>query len=586
MTLLYPWAIGIGSVLLGLMVLWHILRPKSDIRIIPSLQLWRDLMPESHAYRPFHPPQPWWLLLLRTAIVALLVLAAAAPLLVTESTPQHLIIVVDTSASMGTQADGVQRIAEAQRIAQQLVAGAPAGSDVTLMRVDADVEILASREPDRTRLNQLIESLTARPVTGNLDQLAQWLSALAGRNSHIIVISDDVRLGQFDWPAPWRRIALGSMVRNDAIDDVQVDQLPAGWQVRVRVRRYGTPADSARLIEVRDAQGELIAANQVQFDADNQFVWTFALPTAIPTLQFRLDADASDALPVDDVLYWHTPDNQPIRVALQSDDGRFVPAALAILPNIQLVTDTQQADIVIVAGQALPDPPRAPMWLIDVQLEEATRINRPALQSVVLSGSESRLIRDIDVTNTQILTATVLDVPLWGQRWLTSPTGTHAYLGTYDGYPTVVFGFDVRQSDLVLRPEFPLLVRNIVEYLTPVTRQSRWQTGESIALGPSDTPPQLLSSPRNSQARIQRVGSQYVLLDATMPGLYQLSTRTLVVNLQNRVESDVVRPDSSPFVDVPVTTFGGLTLTQACIVLALLGLVGERWLAYQQRRVT
>ena len=36
MTLLYPWAIGIGSVLLGLMVLWHILRPKSDIRIISS----------------------------------------------------------------------------------------------------------------------------------------------------------------------------------------------------------------------------------------------------------------------------------------------------------------------------------------------------------------------------------------------------------------------------------------------------------------------------------------------------------------------------------------------------------------------
>jgi hypothetical protein len=400
------------------------------------------------------------------------------------------------------------------------------------------------------------------------------------------VLSDDARLGQYAWPSAWRRIAIGGAIRNDAIDDVQVDQLPDGWQVRVRIRHYGDATASTRLIEVRDAQGGLIAANQVQFDADNQFIWAFALPEPVPTLQFRLAPDAADGLASDDVVYWHTADEQPIRVVLQIDDQRFVPAALAILPNIQLVTDTQQADMLIVAGQALPMNPTAPMWLIDAQHDEPTQVDRPVLERVSLSGSESRLNRDIDVTTTQILTATVLDVPLWGQRWLTSASGTHAYLGTYKGYPTVVFGFDVRQSDLVLRPEFPLLVRNIIEYLTPVTRQSRWQTGESIPLGPSDMPPQLLSTPPDSSARIERIGSQYYLLDVVTPGLYQLSTRTLVVNLQSRVESDVVRPDQAPVVDVPNATVGGLTLTQACILGALLLLAGERWLAITQRRVT
>ena len=204
--------------------------------------------------------------------------------------------------------------------------------------------------------------------------------------------------------------------------------------------------------------------------ADNQFVWAFGLPEPVATLQFRLGVDEADALASDDVLYWHTADEQPIRIALQSDDLRFVPAALAILPNTQLVTDTQQADVLIVSRQSLPRNPTAPMWLIDAQGDTPTRVDRPTLQRVSLSGSESRLNRDIDLTSTQILTATVLDVPLWGQRWLTSVSGTHAYLGTFDGYPTVVFGFDVRQSDLVLRPEFPLLVRNIIEYLTPATR--------------------------------------------------------------------------------------------------------------------
>lgn len=586
MTLLYPWVVGVGGILLGVMVVWHILRPKSQVRIVPSLHLWRDLIPESQAYRPIHPPQPWWLLLLRMLIVAMLTLAAAAPVVVADSAPQHLILVIDTSASMATRIGPTQRIAEAQRIAQQLVASAPVGSDFTLLRVDADVAMLASRETDRTRINQLIDTLEARPVAGQLDQLSQWLSALGGRNSQIVIISDDARLEQFDWPSAWRRIALGGAAHNDAIDDVQVDQLPEGWQVRVRVRHYGEPTDTPRLIEVRDAQGVLIAANRVQFEADNQFVWAFALPEPVATLQFRLGDDERDALASDDVLYWHTADEQPIRVALQIDDQRFVPAALAILPNIQLVTDMQQADMLIVAGQALPSTPTAPMWLIDAQSDTATSVDRPSLQRISLSGRESRLNRDIDVTSTQILTTTVLDVPVWGQRWLTSSSGTHAYLGTYNGYPTVVFGFDVRESDLVLRPEFPLLVRNIVEYLTPATRQSQWQTGQSIVLGPSDTPPQVLQAPLDSLARIQLVGSQYYLIDAIIPGLYQLSTRTLVVNLQSRAESDVVRPDVPPFDALPAVIIGGVTLTQVSIMMALLLLMGERWLAMRQRRVT
>jgi hypothetical protein len=226
------------------------------------------------------------------------------------------------------------------------------------------------------------------------------------------------------------------------------------------------------------------------------------------------------------------------------------------------------------------------MWLIDAQRDNNPRVARPQLQRVALSGIESRLNRDIDVTTTQILTATVLDVPLWGQRWLTSVSGTHAYLGSYNGYPTVVFGFDVRQSDLVLRPEFPLLVRNIIEYLTPATRQARWQTGENIALGVSDSPPQLISMPPDSNARIQLVGTQYYLLDATIPGLYQLSTRTVVVNLQSRAESDVVRLDASAFVGTSTATLGGITWTQVCIVLSLCLLAGERWLAMYHRRVT
>lgn len=588
MSVAYPWALGVGGVLLGLMILWHILRPKSPVHVVPSLQLWRDLMPDAYASRPIHPPNPWWLLLVRLLIVSVLTLAAAGPIVNADTVPQHMILVVDTSASMATRQNDFQRIDYAKRYARQLIASAPVGSDITVLQVHATVEVMASRESDRTRISQVLDTLTVVPVVGNLGQLAQWIRAISGRTSMVYVLSDDKDLMQFDWPSAWQRIRIGSDVPNDAIDDVLVTQGAEEWQVRVRVRHYGPRvADATRLIEVRDTYGRLIAANRIQFDDDGVFVWEFSLIEPVSTLQLYLSSSATDALAIDDALYWHTASNRPLQVVIQSNDQRFIPAALAILPNTQVITDIQQADMVIIAGQSVADVPAKPVWLIDAQMPESTTVSLPNLERVTLSGIESRINRDIDMTRTQILTATLLDVPMWGQRWLTSQSGTHAYLGSRDGMPTVVFGFDVAQSDIVLRPEFPLLVRNILDYLTPSSQQTAWQTGQDIPLGPAPTAPQLERTPDGSDAVVEFIAGQYVLRHVLMPGVYQLDSRTIVVNMQSRNESDVARRDVPN--DESPTAYGtiwDLTLAQVFALIGGILLIGERWLALRQRRLT
>lgn len=587
MSVAHPWAIVIGGVGLGLLFLWHILRPQSPIRVVPSLQLWRELMYEAQASRPFQMPHPWWLLALRMLIVALLTLAAAGISLAMDGAPQQVILVIDTSASMATRDGDGRRIDSAKRIANQLVAAVPAGSDITLLRIDGTVEIIASRESDRVRVSQLIDSLDALPIAGDLNQLVQWVSAMSGRSSFVYVISDDIRLAEYDWPSTWRRIEVGSDARNDAIDDVQVVQSPDGWYVRLRIRHYGAHTPSPRIIEVRDGQGNLVAANQALFDDDGAFEWSFGLDTPIETLQFYLTPSTNDALASDDVYFWHAPSTKPIQVALLGDDRRFLPAALASLPNTEVITDVARADMVIMIGQLPDDMSAKPTWLIDARGTVTTTVTLPQLQRVALRGIESRLNRDIDISNSQILTATVLDVPLWGQRWITSQSGTHAYVGDREGHPTVVFGFDLRQSDLVLRPEFPLLVRNILDYLTPPSRQNQWQTGEDIVLGTSTTAIQIEQAPAQSNAYVRVVGGQYYLQNAVTPGLYQLTDRTLVVNLQSRSESNVVRSAPGMAVDsVALATIWGLTWNQLYTLLAFGLLVGERWLAIVQRRVT
>lgn len=582
------WVWWLAIPLLIAMVVWHLLRPHATRQVVPSLHLWQQLIHEQTSTRPWHPPTPWWLLLLRLLIVILLAGAAADPTVAALATPLHRIIIIDTSASMQTIEPTGSRIAQARQIAMQIVTTSPPATTFSLLTNDYQVSLRASQLSDRNYLATLINAVQAYPVAGDITNLPAWVAAMRGRTSEVFLVSDDPQLASAPWPADWRLIAVGGAAANQSIQGCTFVPGPTGWNGIIRIESDGAPFATARTVELVDQNNRLYDATTVTPRADAPVMWHVQLADPPPLLHARLTFDSQDALVSDDDCWWQKTTPTPLYVAIYPQADRFLATALQILPNVVITDNVDVADVVIQTDATMTLTRTVPLWQINLTNRVAP-VRLPVLQTRSLRGDEASLDRDITIANSQVLTASVLLPPLWAQTWLVSDAGVHGYAGRNNGVATVVFGFALTNSDLPLRSDFPLLVRNVLTYLAPARLQPSYQTGEAVVFGLAPQPlPRLQAQPAGGTARIVARAADVVLVDVTQVGAYRVNDTWIVANLLAPAESRIDRP-RAPLALVFATPWllpGGLAIGQWLLWLGLSGLCGERWLSWHMRRVT
>ena len=588
MSFIDTWVWWLGGPLIGVMVVWHVLRTRATRHPVPSLQLWQFITAEQRSRRPVTWPNPWWLFVLRLIICGLLVFAAAGPVWSAAATMPTRVLVIDTSASMRARTPQGVRIDIAKQQAQALIDTAPVATRFTIVEINATMQIRGNQLRDRADAQRIVAALTAVPVAGDMRALLPQLRALDNQRSELFVISDDAALWQTtDWPAGWQRVPIGGDAPNYYIQGVTMQYTATGWQGVVSVAIDGNAAPTPRLLEVRDVSGTLYDATYVNPRLGVPATWSFSMPVVPDVLVVALQPDAADALADDDVYWWRKPTQTPLRVYLQSLDTRFLPAALQVLPNVIRVAKIDDADIAIIDSPAtIPTDTVLPTWLINPP--QQTQASFPVLVPTTLLGDAALLAQDVDLQSTQIVTASLLTTPIWGQRWLQSSLGTHAYVGVDDGVAHVVFGFALTHTDLPLRVEFPLLVRNVLRYLAPAAVSDSMQTGRPFAVQTArtlTTPPQLMAQPIPMTARLTQINQKWYLVDITNIGAYQIDTDWYVANLLAPWESATQRDATTS----SWQTFGlqvGLSLRAWCLWLSLVLLLCERALTWWTRRVT
>ncbi|MFW5750983.1 MAG: BatA domain-containing protein [Planctomycetota bacterium] len=133
------------------------------------------------------------LLLLRCLIVALLALALARPSLAGFGSGGRLLLVIDTTASMGALRDGTGALAAFRRAMSEASIDTDA---VVVLTVDRRVNALTGGQSvDPRRALRLLEELDATPVPGGLDraatgELAEAVLAHCDRNTDVLLVSD------------------------------------------------------------------------------------------------------------------------------------------------------------------------------------------------------------------------------------------------------------------------------------------------------------------------------------------------------------------------------------------------------------
>lgn len=460
---------------------------------VPFVSLWREALTDERSSRLFARLKRFFSWLLALLFVALVVGALADPRASGHAGRERLVVIaVDVSASMGATDVRGGRMAAAQEEARGVVRGLGATDRAILVAMGAEARPSSAATHDHTELFAAIDRLAPHDVVADLEAAARLAADVtadaAGRE--LVVISDGVVQHEAEARAlleteglPARHVRIGS-----GGDDLAVTALS--------VRRY--PLDPSRnevLLEVTSAS-ETDATIEIELLGDGETV--DVIPLEVPAggrvrrffqdltgvdraLEARLTRTdgTHDALAADDHFFARVPARRRVRVVVVSEDDIYLEAALLL---------DEYLDVREVAPAAFPpsEPydvaildrfvPAAPVdadviWIDPVPPEGASgpleitgTIERPFFDRL---RREDPLLRHAALSDVNVARALAVR-PQPDDVVVASDTrGPLLVRGTRDGHAFVALTFDVRESDLPLRPAFPLLLLDAIESFAP-----------------------------------------------------------------------------------------------------------------------
>lgn len=487
--LLAPLAI-IGLAALPVIVAFYMLRLRRRDVPVGSTFLWQQLVRDVEANAPWQRLRFSWLLLLQLLIAAIVVFAATRPFAVARSDlAANVVLIVDTSASMGTlEADGV-RIEAAREAARRVVERLPEGGRITVVAADDSAHVLASETVDRGTALAALDGLAATQLPGDLTDAFALASALAARDadSTVVVVTDASadRLPPVGIGAPVLVERVGQTDANQAISALSVVRRSGGAQLDLFVAVTNHAGnDVTRRLEIY-ADGELVDARDLAIPARQRSEALVAtVPPAAEVVEARLDG--GDALAVDDRALAVVPSAALVRTLLVSDGSAYLENALALLPRLELyavtpagyeeaiaaaVADGTPYGLLVLDG-FVPDPTPAIPALYVGPTEDGPfgaageQVEAPAIAP---TDPADPLLRYVDLATVHIGRAPDIELADGMRAAVTTAGGRPLVaVGSRDGRAIGLISFDIGESDLPLQVAFPLLMSNLADALVPV----------------------------------------------------------------------------------------------------------------------
>ena len=340
----------LGLLFIPAVVAMYLLKLRRDETIVPSTMLWSRLMADVEANAPWQKLRRSLLLLLQLLLVAILAILAARPFLERPAgLARDVVLVLDTSASMGATDVGPNRLEAAKAATLDALRDLPTGGKVSVIAADRRARIVVNETTDLGRVRQALDGIEVSSSRGDLGDALELAGKLAARSgdAQILVATDGALAtpvaGTATVPAKVTVLPVGRERKNQAIVALAVRTAPsavtrsvfvsvANLDLERAARRLEVWGDGG-LIEVRDLQLDPQARSDVVIDD---------VPRDVATLELRLvGADPAatgdpDQLAVDDHAWAVIPPDRPREILVVGEGDPYLETALSYLPNVRL----------------------------------------------------------------------------------------------------------------------------------------------------------------------------------------------------------------------------------------------------------
>lgn len=474
--MLAPGAIGLAALAIPILIT-YMLRSRRPRQVVPSTFLWREATRNVTASRPWQRLKPSVLLILQLLILAALVLAFARP---SRQAPgvagNHLVLVMDASASMLASDDEPSRIEAAKREARRLVETLEAGAVTSVITAGSRPRVLVSASASGAEVRRAIDDVEASEGRADFSEaflLAESLET-PERPTTIAVVSDG-GLSQEDR----RMIPPGSVFRpvgrsgdNVALHRLDVVEGASGFQAFVEVKNFGSRTRDLEL--TLELNGSPFRSTPIEVQGGRSAERTFDMGNETGTLVARVDSP--DALQRDNRGFAVLERSRPRRILLVTPGSLFLSKLLQSLPGASVEIATEAGDL---DGFDL---------VVFDRVSPAEKIPLPALfvapasppKGVVISGeidvppitylaAGDPLLEDVDLSDLAIAKAQRVSVK-GGKTLVGTGSGEEAspLMAVWsEGLARrALIAFDLEASNLPLQVAFPIIGDHLFAWLS------------------------------------------------------------------------------------------------------------------------
>jgi hypothetical protein len=311
-------------------VLLYLIRPDPGRFELPTYRFLTEEEREQSTSPVFERLSRSLLLLVQLLVILLLAVSLAAPYVpVSErAVVEETVVVLDTSASMATAADGTSRFDRAKAAAGEEITGTT--SIVTT--AGGGSVALGQAPPGETR--DRLAALGVTDAPGDLRGAIAQAASLAGENARIVVLSDFAGTGWTDPVSTARArglsVVLRQFDRGGGGNVGFVDRRFSGADVTLSVKNFGDEP-VARTVSLGDE------ARRLELGAGDVGTVTLSVPAGGGPARLS----AGDSFPTDDTTFVAAPADPTVDVlVLTNDRNRFLTTALEVADQIDLTVDS------------------------------------------------------------------------------------------------------------------------------------------------------------------------------------------------------------------------------------------------------
>lgn len=498
MRFLFPLGL-LGLIGIPILIIVYIIKSKYAEITVSSTFIWRLSEKFLKRRNPLNKLTGIIGLILQLLMVAVLSFAIAHPIITLPGAANEYCFVIDGSASMRmTDGEGQTRFDKAKQEIENIIDGSGEGSVYSLIYVGDGTRVVYERNESPESAKLLLSELEASYSTAEYSDAIGKAQMIFERNPSTLTYLVTDR--QYEKMNNAELICVGEESENYAVSGVAYTLLANTLTVTGNVTTYTSEAD-VELALYLDGDTNPAAMQSVKISPENPT--SFSLSCTTKTFSsIKVKVLNEDALALDnEIIIFNTESEKSYKTLIVSDTPFFMESIISTVTNADvttLATDEYNGQtgygLYIFESVEVENLPRdGAVWFInpknsvqgadfsfqgEIALEVAETLDITKSSSILTKTLTQGIVgEDIYITHYAKCS------PGRGYTTLLSYKGTPVLFAGTNGYGNrqVVFGFDIRNSNIPLLMDFVTFTKNFIAYSFPsVLEEVLFEVGEEM----------------------------------------------------------------------------------------------------------